>query len=94
MTVHQSHHSRPARTRLASSMIALVLAVGIGTLGAQSALAYNPSAAAAYADQWALGFNTPTYPLPPNDCTNFVSQALRVGGYPVQSGDRNSYHSW
>lgn len=94
MTAHLFRSPRGAIRRTASTMIAVVLVGGVMAAGAQSALAYDPTAAKNYADTWALSFNTPTYPQLGNDCTNFVSQALRAGGYPVQSGDKNSYHSW
>ncbi len=45
---------------------------------------YNPLAARDYAYQWYNSFNTASYPnLEANwgDCTNFVSQCLKAGGY-------------
>lgn len=46
-----------------------------------TAFAYNRDNAVAYADNWATSTNG-NYPVYPEDCTNFVSQALRGGGYP------------
>jgi hypothetical protein len=54
---------------------------------AYSPSVYSPSAAVAYARKWALGAN-PDYERFGQDCTNFVSQALFVGGWNmVQSVD-------
>jgi hypothetical protein len=57
--------------------------------------AYDPNAAAAYADQWAQSRNS-NYPNLPDDCTNFVSQALRAGGYPMSGVgyDETKYLNW
>ena len=44
---------------------------------------YRRADAAAYADTWALGRNN-QYPSFPNDCQNFVSQAMLAGGLPQQ----------
>ena len=46
------------------------------------AFAYNGPAAASYADTWALGYNS-NYLTFGDDCTNFVSQALKAGGLPT-----------
>lgn len=76
-------------------MIATVLRAVCFSLGLlvvaplSSALAYNGSAAAQYADQYATSYN-PSYPSFANsggDCANFVSQALFAGGIlPRTSG--------
>lgn len=63
------------RTRIA--IAALALAASLASAG--PALAYNGTSAAAYADQWWNGSN-PAYPSFSDDCTDFVSQALRAGG--------------
>jgi hypothetical protein len=42
---------------------------------------YNEDAAANYANAWAKSYNT-AYRRWSDDCTNFVSQALRAGGQP------------
>lgn len=44
---------------------------------------YNRNAAVAYADQWAHGRN-PAYREYALDCTNYASQVLRAGGYPMR----------
>lgn len=43
--------------------------------------AYNRTAATIYADDHALTYNDDYKSFAPNDCTNFKSQCLRVGGY-------------
>ncbi len=48
---------------------------------------YNRSAAVTYAKTWALATNS-VYGRMGNDCTNFVSQALHAGGWPMV-GTRN-----
>jgi cell wall-associated NlpC family hydrolase len=62
---------------------------------ASHTLSYSGSAAAAYADTWALS-NNPNYPNYGDDCTNFVSQALHAGGYPFHgtNGSTTNYHNW
>ncbi len=53
---------------------------------------YNRATAAAYADDWAYLRNS-TYPLANetgcgcNDCTNYISQILHEGGYPLRPGN-------
>ena len=58
---------------------------------------YSRSAAAAYARKWAMTDN-PTYGrIEPNDCTNFVSQALLAGGWGMVGGscdDRKDKNVW
>lgn len=49
------------------------------------AASYDPAAAIAYADRWALARNTALYPdfhQVGGDCANFFSQCLLAGGYP------------
>ena len=43
---------------------------------------FDREAAAAYARKWATGTN-PNYPRFDNDCTNFVSQVMLAGGWPM-----------
>lgn len=65
--------------------LVLTLSTGVVGLGVMSPIAfassYNGSAAAAYADQYAINGNT-AYPIYSDDCTNYVSQALAAGGFP------------
>lgn len=75
----------PARTLRALCFSLFILVVS----PVSAALAYNGSAAAQYADQYATSYN-PLYPSFANsggDCANFVSQALNAGGIlPRTSG--------
>jgi hypothetical protein len=59
--------------------------------------AYNPTAAKTYADTWWHSRNSSYKNFDPNDCTNFVSQALHAGGgYPFQGtgGSTTNYNNW
>ncbi|HMR99739.1 MAG TPA: amidase domain-containing protein [Anaerolineales bacterium] len=63
---------------------------------------YNRVAAVSYANTWAHEPRNTTYPLSNetgcncNDCTNYISQVLHNGGYPLRTGnfDENSYYEW
>jgi hypothetical protein len=61
--------------------------------------AYSGSQAKAYADTWANSNNS-SYHTYPEDCTNFVSQALFNGGYSMVFGnysttnDNNWFHDF
>ncbi|ABW12829.1 hypothetical protein Franean1_3427 [Parafrankia sp. EAN1pec] len=60
-------------------------AIGVGgsvAAVATPALAYNGQAAADYAGQYAINDNIAWVHFQ-NDCTNFVSQALYAGGFPM-----------
>lgn len=48
---------------------------------------YSPSKAVEYAKKWALAAN-PDYERFYEDCTNFVSQALLAGGWPMITSER------
>jgi cell wall-associated NlpC family hydrolase len=67
---------------------------------APAVAAYNGAAAAAYADSWVQNGQTLQNPNYPDygviDCTNFVSQALAAGGYPMQGfgQDKTKYTNW
>jgi hypothetical protein len=61
---------------------------------------YNRAAAVTYADTWAHGRNS-AYPsfgsgCNCNDCTNYISQVLHNGGYPLRTGNWNkeSIYEW
>lgn len=66
-----------------------------------SAYNYNRAAAVAYANAWAHNRNG-EYPLAGetgcncNDCTNYISQVLHEGGYPLRTGnwDENNVFEW
>jgi hypothetical protein len=58
---------------------------------ADASATYNRSLTVAYAERYALSYNTSSYPdmstISGSDCANFVSQALFAGGHP-QRGNR------
>jgi hypothetical protein len=54
---------------------------------------YNYSAMVNYAVTWAYGRN-PSYRSFPNDCTNFISQAMYAGGWTMVEGWYQSNSSW
>lgn len=64
-----------------------ICTVLLPSLGA-TAFAYSRDNATNYAEQWALNRN-PYFLSFGNDCTNFVSQALSAGAYPMVTGDFN-----
>lgn len=58
---------------------------------------YSRKAAAEYARKWALSDNPAYGRIEPNDCTNFVSQALLAGGWTMVGGtcdDRKDDNVW
>jgi hypothetical protein len=58
---------------------------------------YSRAAAAAYARTWAMSDNPAYGRIEPNDCTNFVSQALLAGGWRMVGGscdDRRDRNVW
>jgi hypothetical protein len=63
----------------------------------KAAWSWNGAAAAAYAEKWAESFN-PAVRRYESDCTNFVSQALEVGGKKYRGrhprNDRKDYRYW
>lgn len=52
---------------------------------------YDWQAAARYADQWAESRNPSYRDFAPEDCTNFVSQALYAGGWQYR---QDGYYDW
>jgi cell wall-associated NlpC family hydrolase len=54
---------------------------------------YTASNAVAYAERWALSRN-PAYNSLGSDCTNFVSQALRAGGFTPVRGSNTHIEVW
>lgn len=82
-----------ARVKMILLTLLLAMALPIGTtVGAD---AYSGSAAAQYADQWALVPNSNWYQFS-DDCTNFVSQAVFAGGFSMKGvgGSRTDDHNW
>jgi Putative amidase domain len=58
---------------------------------------YSRKAAADYARKWAMTDNPAYGRIEPNDCTNFVSQALSEGGWTMVGGsvlDRKDKNVW
>jgi len=56
---------------------------------------YTPSAAVNYALTYWSSYNTSQYRSYSNDCTNFVSQSVRAGGWPFdETGDRTLPDTW
>ncbi len=50
---------------------------------------YNRQKAVQYAESWWNAYN-PNYPKFNDDCTNYISQCLRAGGFPMEGfGQRN-----
>ncbi|MFF2879149.1 amidase domain-containing protein [Gottfriedia sp. NPDC057991] len=48
-------------------------------------ITYSRSAAISYADYWAKGSNPAYRDFGDTDCTNFASQVVKAGGYPIES---------
>jgi hypothetical protein len=68
-----------------------------GSWSLQRYVNYSRSAAAAYARTWAMTDNPAYGRIEPNDCTNFVSQALLAGGWKMAGGscdDRKDNTAW
>ena len=65
------------------------------TRAPETALAtYSPSAAVNYAYTYWSNYNT-AYRAYDNDCTNFISQAVRAGGWPFDEvGERTANDTW
>ncbi len=81
------YRSRAVRRR--RSALAVLVAVALAAIVVVTAqgggrervrVTYDRSAAAAYADTWALRVNPEYWSSPDNDCANFVSQCLAAGG--------------
>lgn len=71
-------------------MVAVAFCATIAARPARAAGQYDRSAAGNYAYLWSSNSMQPRNPayinFDPADCTNFVSQVLRAGGYPDHSG--------
>jgi hypothetical protein len=88
----------PGRFRALAVGVVAVVAV---LISATDALAYNGAGAAAYADRYALSPN-PSFLYFGSDCTNFVSQAMYLGGghhfvgspYPAVYSNRAQWWVW
>ncbi|MES2209691.1 MAG: amidase domain-containing protein [Chloroflexota bacterium] len=76
-----------------STATAVVLGAALTFLVAAPALAYDPTAAANYAEQWWNSYNDGQWPRFNNDCTSFVSQASWAGGYDFDYGSGNPWYA-
>jgi hypothetical protein len=84
------------RRRLLAVLVVLALgAIGAvvahGASGAADRVVYDRSAAAAYADKWALSANPAQWTSPDHDCANFVSQCVAAGGLRPFDGPVGSW---
>lgn len=63
---------------------------------AKTSTTYNYKAMAAYAEKYWKNYNTAyrKFNEAGGDCTNFVSQALRAGGWKNDSGTASDYRNW
>jgi len=78
-----------SRVRLAVCFAA-VLAVVVSA----PVFAYDPTAAANYAEQWWNSYNDTQFQRYGNDCTSFVSQASWVGGYDFDYSGGNPWYGY
>jgi hypothetical protein len=87
------------RYLLPLTLLVLVALVAAGSFRVKAGN-YNRAAAVSYADQWAhaRNGNYPNYGsgCGCTDCTNYASQVLRAGGYPLRTGswNPNSVFEW
>ncbi|UNO38595.1 amidase domain-containing protein [Streptomyces sp. MST-110588] len=62
----------------------------------QTTAGYNYAAMAAYAEKYWRNYN-PAYRkfnADGGDCTNFLSQSLKAGGWKPETGSASDYHKW
>lgn len=89
------------KNKTTALIVVCVLLTMIFSASPTRAGSYNRTDAANYADNWAHGRNSSYKNYGSgcsncNDCTNYVSQALYAGGYPMRTGNWNtdSYFEW
>ncbi len=96
----RTYRSRAVRRRrsalavfvaVALALIVIVAAQGGGLRPVR--VTYDRRAAAAYADSWALRVNPEYWSSEDNDCANFVSQCLVVGGLRPLRGPGLEWHA-
>jgi hypothetical protein len=69
-------------------------AMGSRSRWASSYATYSPSAAVNYAYTYWSNYNS-SYRAYSNDCTNFISQVVRAGGWPFDEvGERTTNNAW
>ncbi|WNF00464.1 amidase domain-containing protein [Streptomyces luomodiensis] len=93
--------NEPGTARVAAGTTALPEATPAATTvpsrpQTKPAGSYDYAAMASYAEKYWQNYNTAYRKFNDDggDCTNFVSQALKAGGWAHQSGDYDDYHSW
>ena len=84
------------RRRRLLAVLAVLALVAIGAVAAQGRagggrVIYDRTAAAAYADRWALGADPVYWRSAHDDCANFVSQCVAAGGLPRFEGPAGSW---
>ncbi len=68
-------------------MVLMIITILMAVLVTPASAAYSGAGAASYARTYAITYHTGYSSYVPNDCANFVSQAVYAGGYPyVWSG--------
>ena len=67
------------------TVVVAAIFFGIATEGGGVAFAYNGTSAANYAESWVSPYNS-LYGSFGDDCTNYVTQAMVNGGFPVVRG--------
>jgi RHS repeat-associated protein len=66
----------------------------IGNIDPTGTYTYSPSNAVSYASKWYYRRNSAYDTFPGDDCTNFVSQCLCYGGWPMTGSDKDSASDW
>lgn len=83
----------PAPNRAAAAASPNYAGTAAATKAAAAAASYDYAAMAAYAKRYAKRYNG-AFRRFPNDCTNFISQAMLAGGWKMDRGWYRSNGSW
>jgi Putative amidase domain len=85
----------PARESTQVDLDSLRSGCGGGRTGRLGPGAINVDVAVQYAEDWAVTRN-PMFPnYPDNDCTNFISQCMLIGGWPQVPGlNQRNWSNW
>ncbi|MGH9132187.1 MAG: amidase domain-containing protein [Acidimicrobiales bacterium] len=96
-----SQSPRNRASWFAKGAAAVVVALGALLILPGTAFAYNGGAAAQYADAYTQTPNPQYTYFNGDDCTNFISQAFRAGGFSMVNSPLNTYnpspgddHNW
>jgi hypothetical protein len=97
-----SAYTPTASPTITPSFTPTLTATATATVTPTNSYTYDRTAAVAYADQWAHEPRNTNYPLSDetgcncNDCTNYISQVMHNGGYPLRTGtwDDHSPFEW